>query len=134
MTLSKARSYAYRLLALRSYPSSQLRQKLARKGFEEAVCEQVIEEIKVAGYINDEEYAVRSVERLKNRGYGPRYIKEKCRMQGIEATVLVSEEEQREQIRKLLAKKPLPKEKAMRMLERRGFSLALIFQEVEKFS
>jgi len=134
MTLQKARAYAYRLIAMRAYSSALLRQKLLRKGFDETLAEQVIEELTRYGYLNDEEFGNRAIKRLAERGYGPRYIREKCRQQGIEVQAAVSEAVQREQIQKLLGKKPFSREQAIRRLERRGFSLSLIFEEVEKFS
>lgn len=137
MSIQKARSYAYRLLSLRSYASVVLRSKLERKGFEEAICDQVIDELKANGYLNDAEFSARAVKRAVERGYGPRYIAQKFQMQGVDVfheVREISEEMQREQIRKILVKRKLPREKAIRMLERRGFSLGLIFQEVEKFS
>lgn len=136
MTIQKVRSYAYRLLAMRSYPSSVMRVKLERKGFETALCDQVIAELQAQGYINDAEFSAQAVKRAVERGYGPRYIAQKFQLQGVdvkEDVCAISEEMQREQIQKLLGKRRLHREKAIRMLERRGFSLGIIFQEVEKF-
>ncbi len=132
-----ARATAYRILALRSCLSKTLREKLLRKGFEESVCDQVIEELTANGYLNDAEYTERSVKRAVERGYGPRYIAQKMKFKGMDArkeVSAISDEEQRAQIHRLLAKRFGSRDRAIRMLERRGFSLAMIFEEVEKFS
>ena len=126
-----ARFAAYRLIAMRSYPSAILRKKLREKKFSEAVADKMIDELKSAGYLQDDEWVEQAVLREFRKGRGPRYIEMKLRSQGVSSEKvreLISPQMQREKIRQAFSK--LPKEKAMRLLQRNGFDFDLIIQVV----
>lgn len=127
MELQSARKAAFRLLAMRSYHSAKLRDKLEKKGFSPAICEEVIGECKRLGYLQDEEYEERAILREFKRGHGPRYIEAKLSYSRQKIRALVTGEMQKERILQLAAKLG-PREKAIRALQRRGFDLHLIIE------
>ena len=55
--LSKARSYAYRLLAIRSRSIKEIKEKLKKKGFEESLIIEVIDYLERLDYLNDRQFA-----------------------------------------------------------------------------
>lgn len=122
-----ARKAAFRLLAMRSYHSVKLRQKLIDKGFSEEICDGVIEECKRLGFLQDEEWERNAILREFRRGYGPRYIEMKLRLSRQKVRGLVTRAMQRERIGQLLEKLG-PKEKALRALQRRGFDLDIAIE------
>jgi len=136
-----ARFAAYRLIAMRNYPSVQLLRKLEQKRFSSSICNRVIEELQNNGYLKDEEFVQSSILRELKRGFGPRYIEMKLRAKGLSGEkirYLITPEMQAERIRQLIAKTPLSKsianrlakQKAIRNLQRRGFDLDLILKEL----
>lgn len=125
-----ARLTAYRLIAMRNYPGAVVLRKLQEKGYSESVSQTIVEELKRAGYIQDGEWIEQTVLREFRKGCGPRLIEMKLRSKGIasaQVRKLISPEMQREKIREILKK--FPKEKASRMLQRKGFDFDLILQE-----
>lgn len=133
------RASAYRLLAMRNYPSVLLKQKLVDKGYSLSVCERIIDELMQAGYLQDEEFFRNAVLRELKRGYGPRYIEQKLRAQGMNQRRVrewISDQMQLLRIRELLLKVAIgasrfARQKAIRNLQRRGFDLPLILQEID---
>lgn len=125
-----ARFAAYRMIAMRNYPGAIVLKKLQEKRFSESISQTIVEELKRAGYIQDGEWTEQAILREFRKGCGPRLIEMKLRSKGIEAgqvRKLISSEMQREKIREILKK--FPKEKASRMLQRKGFDFELIMQE-----
>jgi SOS response regulatory protein OraA/RecX len=131
MKLAKAR--AYRLLTMRSYPSIALFQKLEEKGFSKAVSEKVIDELKSLGYLQDDDFWSRLIEREFQRGHGPRYLEWKKKAPREKVRAMITESMQRKKIRELLKKFSSPK-KAVQALVRRGFDVDCIRKEVDLFS
>ncbi len=131
MKLAKAK--AYRLLAMRSYPSTSLLQKLEEKGFSKRISEKVIDELKALGYLLDDDFWHRLIEREFQRGYGPRYLEWKKKAPRAKIREMITESMQRKKIRELLKKFSSPK-KAAQALIRRGFDLDCIRKEVDLFS
>jgi SOS response regulatory protein OraA/RecX len=125
MDLPLARKVAFRLLAMRSYHSEKLREKLEKRGCPFAVCDAVIAECKRLGYLQDEQYEESAILREFQRGHGPWYIEAKTRYSRQKIRKLITPEMQMERMRQLLPKLG-PREKAMRALQRRGFDLELI--------
>ncbi len=131
-----ARFAAYRLLAMRNYSTVQMIRKLEQKRFSSSVCNRLIEELQKNGYLKDEEVAEGSILRELKRGYGPRYIEMKLRSQGLngqKVREMITDEMQREQIRRFLPKFPSHNQrsemqKAARNLQRRGFDSHLIIE------
>lgn len=119
----KARSYAFRLLSMRTYHSSVLLQKMERKGFARDVCEKIIEECKRLGFLKDDEAILREL----RRGYGPRYIEFKLRLGREEVRRVITRAMQRERIGEMLPKLG-EREKAIRTLQRKGFDLDIAIE------
>jgi SOS response regulatory protein OraA/RecX len=128
-----ARKTAFRLLAMRSYHSVKLYEKLIGKGFSEEVCREVIEECKRLGFLQDEEWERSAILRELRRGHGPRYIEMKLRLSRQKVRSLITRDMQRERIAQL-APKLGPKEKALRALQRRGFDLDIAIEMVSGLS
>ena len=122
-----ARKTAFRLLAMRSYHSVKLYQKLIDKGFPEEVCRDVIEECKRLGFLQDEEWEKNAILREFKRGHGPRYIEMKLRLSRQKVRALITRDMQRERMGQLVSKLG-PREKALRALQRRGFDLDIAIE------
>jgi len=134
-----ALGYVYKLLAMRGYLENQLRKKLKDRHFIDSVIETILKSCREAGYLDDTREVKLFIEREKKRGQGPRAIvrrlKEKSGdFETSEALTheIFSEEEQKDQIQKLLIRRfpdlsaPKTKKRAFRFLQRRGFSENLI--------
>jgi SOS response regulatory protein OraA/RecX len=128
-----AKAKAYRLLAMKNYPSELLLDKLVIKGFSKSVCEHVIKDLKALGYLDDEEYWESLIRTEFKKGHGPRYLEWKKRVPREKIRALISDEMLREKIRELLPRYPTIK-KAVRALIQRGFDLECIRAEVDLFS
>lgn len=130
---------AYRLLAMRNYPSVLLKQKLLEKGYSQELSEKIVDELLQAGYIQDEEFFRNAVLRELKKGYGPRYIEQKLRSQGMNQRRVrewITDQMQILRIRELILKIAIgasrfARQKAIRNLQRRGFDLPLILQEID---
>lgn len=122
---------AYRLLSMRSYPSDLLHEKLIEKKFSRHVVEQVVEELKQAGLLQDEEYWTRLIEREFRRGYGPRYLQWKKGAPEAMLRAMITDAMQKKKIRELMKKFSCPK-KGMQALARRGFDLSCIRDCLER--
>jgi SOS response regulatory protein OraA/RecX len=127
-----AKVKATRLLAMRSYPSTVLLQKLEEKGFSKKISESVIEELKVLGYLQDDDYWTHLIQKEFQRGYGPRYLESKKKAPATKVREMITESMQRKKIRELLKKFSSP-QKAAQALARRGFDLDCIRKEVDYF-
>ena len=125
-----ARLAAYRMIAMRNYPGAVVLKKLQEKRFSESVSQAIVDELKRAGYIQDGEWIEQTILREFRKGSGPRFIEMKLRSKGIafaQVRKLISPDMQREKIREIFKK--FPKEKAARMLQRKGLHFDLILQE-----
>lgn len=123
-----ARFWAYRIISMKSYPSAVVTKKLRQKRFSDVVVEKMVSELKSAGYLQDDEWIDQEVLREFRKGRGPRYIEMKLRSKGVSSEkvrLLISPQMQKEKIRLSLK---LPREKAMRQLQRNGFDLDLILE------
>src|SRR3990167_10136010 len=85
-----ARRKAIRLLSMRSMHSKVLCRKLKEQGCAEAICKQVLEEMQRLHFLNDEESMLASF----RRGYGPKYIAYKFRIEMEEVERVISKEMQ----------------------------------------
>jgi len=128
-----ALAYIYKLLAMRGYLENQLRKKLKERYFEDRIIDAVLKSCRDAGYVNDRREAQSFIEREKRRGQGPRTIQRRLQEKaGASMEVTFSEEEEREQIQRLLEcrfpnlSEIKTKQRAYRFLQRRGFSDSLI--------
>lgn len=137
----EARSYAFRCLAARALLSSQLAEKMRRKGFEEQQIAPVVKELQEAGYLDDRNWLEHYVDKQLQGRDGPRKIAAKLALKGVskeEVRTLLAprcdREQQREAIKELLATRYRSRDLAnarerknlMAALFRKGFDAALI--------
>lgn len=142
-----ARDLIYRALAMRDHSRAELRNKLARRGFDEELTERMLDKFVDAGLIDDAAFAQRWVQsRHQFSGRGRRALAQELRTKGVgeeEASAAldtVSREDERERAAELverkLARVEVPEDRVERdkltqrlvgMLGRRGYhpSLAL---------
>ncbi len=79
-----ARGVALVYLGYRARTEHEVRQKLARSGFDEAVAEPTVARLRELGYLDDAAYARAYVEaRFRNRGYGPGRLRSDLRRRGV---------------------------------------------------
>lgn len=123
MDYPRARSYAFRLLSMRNYHSAVLARKLEMKGSSPDIVERVIADCKRLGFLKDDEAILREL----RRGYGPKYVEFKLRLNRNEVRGVITRERQREKIREMMPKLG-EKQKAMRTLQRRGFDFDIIIE------
>jgi regulatory protein len=119
---------ALRLLSAKSQASKDLLRKLEMRGYSPEIASEIVDEMKRLGYLNDAEFVDRMIESELRKGHGPKYIEMKLRSLGLSSErvrVVVTDERQRERIRKL-GKKVSPQ-----ALARRGFDLDLVFSELK---
>lgn len=120
----QAKNRAYRLLSGRSYPSTILKKKLKEAGYAEALCEQLIQELQLLGYIQDEDFWLSFVKAEFRKGNGPRLIELKGKMKGMPVHIVrthISLEMQREKIKQL-------EKKGFHSLLRKGFDSDLLIE------
>lgn len=107
-----AKGYAFRLLAMRSFPTEQLRQKLQRKHFRDETIAALLDECTQLGYLNDTEVAARFVQQQIQKGRGPHFIRQELLKKGFSPELveehletLFPEDRQREALETLLRTK-----------------------------
>lgn len=127
--MRRAKFFALKLLERKNQSASELEEKLVRKGISQPVARRIVEEMRRLGFVADGRLAESIVEKELKRGHGPRYIEMKLRSLGLdegEARRQITDEMQREAIRKILPKLRNP----AAALQRRGFDLDSIFSEL----
>lgn len=146
----RARRTALDYIAHRARTETEVRRRLARKGFSEGATEGAVARMEELGYLDDAAYARAYVsERLSGRGHGPERLRADLRRRGvapryIEAALedLVEPDDLREnalrhgrQRWERLASEPDPfrrKKKLSDFLARRGYGYDLIREVVEE--
>lgn len=78
-----AKKFALSRLALKSYPSSELRKALHRVMVRESTIEKVLLECVERGYVDDQDWMTRFIKHQVNRKAGPLLIAAKLRSKGI---------------------------------------------------
>ena len=124
------------LLARRPHFSNELRQKLLKKGFEEKQIDEVIEDFKRRGYLDDDDRAFLYLEELSRKRFGKNEAVRRLMLKGVSKAQAVSlagsfflENDEIANIRYLLDKKKFNLKdvkglkKAYDFLMRRGFGL-----------
>ncbi len=135
-TLRKAIEDAYNLLSFRSRAEKEMSDRLQRKGYEEDVIAQVIEKLRAAGYLNDEEFA-RSWVAGRGKTLGRRALSHELRQKGVDGETVAQtlaeakpEEAEQESARMVAVRKvgerPTDRSREARaklaaFLQRRGF-------------
>jgi regulatory protein len=141
-----ALAYALRALARRDHSEAELARKLRDRGVAAALAEDVIARLREAGYLDDRRFARQWAEAAVRggRGYGPRLRQELSR-RGVPDEVVAEtlaavtgEYGELETLTALLATKfagfdpaaapDREKRRVVHYLQRRGFSVAAIFQ------
>ncbi len=149
----QALDYALRLLARRSRSRSELAQRLAQKGFSEALSARVFTDLDAWGYLDDPLFARQwAGDKWKLRGWGPRRLRAGLYEKGIDRDLidevlgeLVSENNEREQAGELLARRfknfapdslqdPKIKQRFFSFLYRLGYSTEAIGSALNRFS
>ena len=143
ISIKKARSIAYRMLAARARTYQQMFTALRQKGATDEIVLQVLTELLEVGYINDRDYAENYIRtKLASKSYGSLYLRAKLEQAGIDRSlanevvqemVTPSEHELARKFVKLLLTRgeTLPK-KAMNKLINRGFSFTVAHRAVEE--
>lgn len=80
---AKTKKYALDRLALRSYPSAQLKKLLKKNLVSQETIQKILQEVTRLGYVNDEEWIERFVKGQARRHIGPQMIVYKLMNKGI---------------------------------------------------
>ncbi len=103
------KTYAFRLLARRSYAIGELRRKMAAKGFGEEACDRTVALLCELGYLDDEKYARMYVSDAVNLSRkGKRLIAYELSQKGIRREIVeeaLSELDESSALEELVAKK-----------------------------
>lgn len=140
----QAKNYIIRRLASYELPSTVLRDNLQQRLVSEDVIDRLLTEFCSLGYLNDEEWVERFVQRQVRRKLGPRAIAHKLAAKGFRDVSSVldecnDEETQQSLIRELLATRYAKynlsdfkeRQKVVASLVRRGFSLSTIHKQLQ---
>jgi len=134
-------AFAVRSLAKKDQPSTEIRQKLKRKGIGEIAIDKLIETFSDMGYLDDRAWVERSIEKERRKGLGEGVIRSKLLSKGVSSEIvqqLMSEtanpDAERGRMETLIAKKfknkdlndPKEKNKAIQFLLRKGYSYDVI--------
>lgn len=120
----QAKNRAYRLLSSRAYPSSVLKKKMEESGYSARLCSEIVDELQVAGYVQDQDFWVSFVRSEFRKGNGPRLIELKGKVKGMPVQIVrgqISDEMQREKIQQL-------EKKGFQSLMRKGFDPELLVE------
>ena len=138
----EAMNKAIKLLAVRAHSTFELRHKLRQKGFSAAATNFAISECLRLKFLDDRQFAEMYLQELQSRGYGSRRCRLAMQRKGISGELLdelgdhLSPEAETERAQTLLERKlhtldretdpRKKKEKAVRFMLARGFSLSTI--------
>ncbi len=120
----QAKNRAYRLLSARAYPSTLLKKKLEECGYSARLCNELLDELQTAGYLQDDDFWTSYVKVEFRKGNGPRLIELKGRAKGMPVHVVraqISDEMQRAKIQQL-------EKKGFQSLMRKGFDPQLLVE------
>ena len=138
-----AKQAALRLLAMRDYPSTLLEEKLMQKGISQKAACRIIEDFTSQGFVNDEEWVLRFIQREFAKGVGPKEIEVKLWEKKIAkdrvadlVNTMITFEDQTEKIESLFRTKYFgtPQEKVISSLEKKGFDLSVILHVANTFT
>jgi regulatory protein len=73
----KAYSYTVKLLTGRDFSEKKLKEKLFQKKVSKEICEKIIDEIKMKGFLREENYVEARIKAFMNKGYSKKYILQK---------------------------------------------------------
>jgi len=133
-----SRKKALDLLAGRNYSTHLLHRKLITKGFSAKIAQETVEWAQQLGYVQDSEYLRSAIRQEQERGHGPMLVLWKLRAKGFseqeigqEMELSMTADQQKEMLRKLITKlrlstAPLVRQKTIKALLRRGFTMETI--------
>lgn len=75
--------YGAGLLSARDYSKAAVLKKMLQKAYSEDESQAAVKQLEEYGYLDDVRYAERYVQILKERGYGPAYVRNKLAQDGI---------------------------------------------------
>ena len=135
--------YALKALGRQELTESQLAERLARRGVEEDERAEVIARVCAEGLLDDERFARRYTEDKRElAGWGPERIREALRARGVAPDLVeaaLEGEGEAEQLRRavgmledrgLRCDSDSERERALRLLVRRGYALELAYEAV----
>ena len=143
----KAKDYAYNLISYRMRTEKEITERMERKGYNPRIIEEVVENLKGLGLVNDEKFAEMWVkERMETNPHSNFIFIQELLKKGVEEEIakrvvdkLVGVEERSKMLKKLVEKaerkyKNADREKRKRLilsyLSRRGFS----YEEISKYN
>lgn len=85
---SKARDYALNILSIKSISSSELLEKIMKKGYDEIIGCEVINELTDLGYIDDEAYANLFLEYCTEKIWGKKKIRFEMKQKGLSDEII----------------------------------------------
>lgn len=90
MTISEIKHAAFKILARREYSRLELLRKLSQKfpNAEQKIIAEAIEQLIGKNFQNDERFAKMRLQHRAALGYGPNYIKQELRQQGLSDNVI----------------------------------------------
>lgn len=149
-SLEQGLAAAYRLLARRARTEKQIREALAGRHFRPETIERVVAELKSKGYINDRQFTRDYLDsRLRKKPYGPLWLQASLLRLGVEREIVEEElqefftTEKETELAQLFYKQIQPalegrgennREKVVRRLLARGFSLSVVQKILEKYN
>lgn len=87
--MRRAYDTALTYLGYRARTEQEIRRKLGRKGFSEAVVEVAVQRLRDLEYVDDAAYARSyAAARFRNKGYGPQRIRAELRKRGVAAALI----------------------------------------------
>lgn len=132
-------NYAYRLLAKRNYFTGEIQKKLLGKGCEKHVVLKIIERLNELKYLNDMHTLESYTKEIKTKRKGPHYLKQKLYEKSCAELLtntalreLYPVEEEIEIIKKVIPSLKGTREKIMRKLSNRGFTVEAIMRTMNE--
>ena len=143
----KAKNRAAKFLGASKKPEKAVRDKLTESGFDEDVCEKVIEELKKYGYVDDYDYALSYInDRIRLNPRSSYAIRTELRQKGVKDSVITEALEEADidetsGIKRLIEKKTggdldmdeKEKKRLIDFLMRRGYSYGKIKEAINHF-
>lgn len=130
---------ALKLLGVKMLSTKELAHKLRYKKYETETINQVIAQLVVRNYLNDDILRDDYIEFKINQGYGPQYIKNKLYQLGLDSHITISLEQQKEALQNFFLRSSYKIndakafQKIATKLCRQGFAYDLIVEVYEEY-
>jgi regulatory protein len=139
--LLSAKSVAVKLLSRREHSALELRDKLAKRDFDEDEIRQAIDELEQGGWLSDERFAEAYIRMRQLKGFGPIRITMELNERGVDEGIIddyihagdeiwqqILEQQYRKKYRNSTIEDYNDKAKRIRFLQYRGFPLDSIYR------